>query len=84
MWMVVLGVLLILLKVGDIGPFGMWSWWAVLWPFVVAVVWWAWADSSGWTKRREMDKMDAKKADRRSKNLANLGMDERGRRMKGK
>jgi small Trp-rich protein len=84
MWMVALGVLLILLKVGDIGPFGMWSWWAVLWPFPVAMVWWAWADSSGWTKRREMDKMDAKKAERRAKNLANLGMDERGRRMKSK
>ena len=84
MWMVALGVLLMLLKLADIGPFGMWSWWGVLWPFGVAIVWWAWADSSGWTQRRQMDKMEARKADRRKKNLANLGFDERGRRMKEK
>ena len=72
MWMVALGVLLMLLKLADIGPFG------------VAIVWWAWADSSGWTQRRQMDKMEARKDDRRKKNLANLGFDERGRRMKEK
>jgi small Trp-rich protein len=84
MWMVALGVLLILLKVADFGPVGLWSWWVVLAPFVIAVFWWAWADSTGWTQRRAMDRMDEKKEERRKKNLANLGMDERGRRMKGK
>jgi small Trp-rich protein len=74
MLFIVLGVLLILLKVGEIGPVAQWSWWWVLAPFPLAAVWWAWADASGMTKRREMDKMEAKKADRRRKNLENLGL----------
>jgi small Trp-rich protein len=80
MVMVVLGVLLLLLKVTDIGPVAGMPWWAVLLPFGLAVLWWAWADSSGWTKRREMDKMEQKKKDRRAKNLDALGMDTKGRR----
>jgi len=82
MYFIVLGVLLLLMKLADFGPVGVWSWWAVLAPFGAALVWWAWADSTGWTKRREMDKMDAKRRERRVKNLDALGMDEKGRRGK--
>ncbi|HEX6703680.1 MAG TPA: TIGR04438 family Trp-rich protein [Albitalea sp.] len=80
MYLVVLGVALLLMKVGDIGPVGAWSWLLVLAPFGVAIVWWTWADVSGWTKRREMDKMEAKKRQRRIDNLDKLGMDAKGRR----
>jgi small Trp-rich protein len=80
MYFIVLGVLLLVMKVGEFGPVGAWSWWAVLWPFGVAVVWWAWADATGWTKRREMDKMEEKKRQRRVDNLDKLGMDAKGRR----
>lgn len=82
MWMVMLGLLLVLMKAAEFGPVGDWSWWLVLLPFGVAVVWWAWADSSGWTQRRQMDRMEERKAQRRRKNLENLGLDERGRRPK--
>ena len=75
MAMVVLGVLLLALKLGEFGPVGHWSWWFVLAPFALAVVWWSWADSSGWTKKREMDKMDDRKRERRQKNLESLGLD---------
>jgi small Trp-rich protein len=84
MYFVVLGLLLLVMKVADFGPVGMWSWWAVLWPWAAAVAWWAWADATGYTKRREMDKMDERVAKRRVENLANLGMDHRGRRGKAK
>jgi small Trp-rich protein len=84
MYFVILGVFLLLLKVTEYGPVGLWSWPAVLWPFLAAVVWWAWADSTGYTKRREMDKMDARVAKRREENMANLGMDAKGRRGKAK
>ncbi|HET7795098.1 MAG TPA: TIGR04438 family Trp-rich protein [Rhizobacter sp.] len=47
-------------------------------------MWWLWADSTGYTKRREMDKMDARVAKRRAENLENLGMDAKGRRHKRK
>ena len=83
MYFIVLGVLLLIMKVADFGPVGTWSWWLVLAPFGAAALWWAWADSTGWTKRREIDKMEAKKQERRRKNLETLGMDERGRRGKG-
>jgi small Trp-rich protein len=77
---VVLGVLLLLMKLTDFGPVAVWSWWVVLLPFGLAVLWWWWADASGWTKRREMNKMEEKKQDRRRKNMEALGMDTRKRR----
>ena len=84
MYFVILGVLLLLMKVADYGPVALWSWPAVLWPFLAAVVWWIWADSTGYTKRREMDKMDERVTKRREENLANMGMDDKGRRVKAK
>ena len=74
MWFVVLGVIFIGMKVGEVGFVAPWAWWWVLSPFALAVVWWAWSDSVGLTKKREMDKMEAKKAERRRKNLENLGL----------
>jgi small Trp-rich protein len=84
MLFVVLGLALLLMKTTDFGPVALWSWWAVLWPWAAAVLWWAWADATGYTKRREMDKMDNRVAKRREENLANLGMDAKGRRGKAK
>ena len=75
-----LGVLLILLKLLGVGPVAAWAWWWVLAPFVGAVLWWAWADASGYTKRREMDKMDARKEARRQKAMNALGQGEKDRR----
>jgi len=75
MWFVVLGVLLIALKLADVGFVAAWSWWWVLSPFAAAAVWWAYADSSGLTKKREMDKLDSKKLERRRRNLEALGID---------
>lgn len=82
MYLVVLGVLLLAMKLTEIGPAGQWSYWAVLWPFAGAVIWWAYADKSGWTKRREMDKMEERKKMRRQTNLEALGMDEKARRQR--
>jgi len=80
MAMVILGVLLLAMKWGEFGPVAQWSWWVVLMPFGLAVLWWSWADSSGWTKRREMNKMDDRVRQRREKNLAALGIDAKSRR----
>jgi small Trp-rich protein len=74
MWFVMLGVLLIALKFADVGFVADWSWWAVLSPFAAALVWWAYADSSGLTKKREMNKLEDRKAERRRKNLDALGI----------
>lgn len=74
---VVLGVVLLGLKLAEIGPVAGWDWWWVLLPFVLAVVWWAVADSTGLTKRREMNKMDDRKKQRRRRHLIALGLSPR-------
>ncbi|TMH13387.1 MAG: TIGR04438 family Trp-rich protein [Betaproteobacteria bacterium] len=77
MYFIVLGVLLLAMKVAEFGPVANWSWWIVLAPFGFAVIWWWWADSTGYTKRREMDKMQDRKDARRRKSLEALGIDPR-------
>jgi len=87
---VIIGVLLIVLKVANIGPFGAWNLeffgdlWKFIVPFIFAVLWWVWSDVSGLNKRREMERMEQKKKDRRKENLAKLGMDTRARRKERK
>lgn len=90
MYFVLIGVIVILLHLAGIGPMADWNWnffgdlWKFSVPFVLAVIWWAWADKSGYNKRREMEKMEAKKRARREANLEALGMDRRARRKKQK
>ena len=78
MFFIIVGVLLIVAKLADFGPVAAWSWWVVLAPFAAAALWWAFADSTGITKRREMDKLEEKKVERRRKAMEALGID-RGR-----
>jgi small Trp-rich protein len=70
---VIVGLLLLVLKLTEFGPVGLWSWWAVLAPFACAAAWWVWADVTGYTKRRAMDGMEAKKEERRRRNMEALG-----------
>ncbi|WP_367065699.1 TIGR04438 family Trp-rich protein [Oryzisolibacter sp. LB2S] len=79
MYALLLGVLLILLKFLEIGPVANWSWWWVLSPLAGAVVWWAWADATGYTKRKAMEKMEQRKQDRINKQKEALGMRRRTR-----
>ena len=83
MLFVVAGLVVIGLNLADIGPFGRWNWevfgdlWKFCVPFVMAVLWWIYSDVSGLNKRREMQRMEDKKAARRQENLEALGMDPR-------
>ena len=78
MWFVGLGVLMLVMNLANIGPVGAWTWeddwWLMLAPFGLAMVWWAWADATGWNKRRAMEKIDARREERRRKNLDALGL----------
>ena len=38
--MLVIGVILLALKLGEVGPFEKMSWWWVVVPFLLSVVWW--------------------------------------------
>lgn len=73
------GIVLLLLKYLEVGPVAGWSWLVVLSPFGLALLWWAWADSSGYTRRKQMEKMDQRKADRIEKQRKALGLDKHRR-----
>jgi small Trp-rich protein len=74
MYLLMLGIAGLLMKYLEYGPVADWSWWIVLSPFGLAVLWWTWADKSGYTKRVEMEKMDKRKQDRIDKQRDAMGM----------
>ena len=74
MILVLVGVLLLACKVAELGPVAEWSWWLVLAPFGVAVLWWQFSDITGLTMKREIDKMEQRKVDRRDRALEALGL----------
>ena len=69
-----LGIILLALKYFEIGPVAAWDWWVVLSPFGLAVVWWAWADWSGYTKRKAVERENARTKARIDKNREALGL----------
>ena len=69
-----LGIILLALKYLEIDPVAMWSWWVVLSPFGLAVAWWTWADWSGYTKRKAMEREAERKQARIDKNREQLGI----------
>ena len=74
MYFLGIGILLVLLKYLEFGAVAEWTWWWVLSPFVMAVTWWYWADWSGYTKKKAMEKEAARKRARIDKNREALGM----------
>lgn len=75
----ILGLVLLVMKVTDFGVVATWSWWLVLGPFGLAVLWWAFVDATGRTQRRAIEKMEQKKVERRERALDNLGLGKRGK-----
>ena len=74
MYFLLLGIVGLALKYLEIGPVATISWWYVLSPFALAVLWWSWADKTGYTKRVEVEKMEARKKDRIEKQRVAMGM----------
>ena len=74
MYLLLMGIVALALKYLEIGPVAAWSWWVVLSPFALAVAWWAWADASGYTKQKEIDKMAKRRQERIDKQRAAMGM----------
>lgn len=79
MYLLLIGIVLSLLKYLEVGFFASVSWWWMLVPFVLAVLWWTWADNSGYTKRKEMEKIDERKKARIEKQRQALGLKTRKR-----
>jgi len=74
MWFLMLGVLGVLLKYFEVGFVARLNWWIVLIPFALAMAWWAWADASGYTKRKAMEREDQRKQERIDRQRSQLGM----------
>jgi len=74
MYLLGLGLILLVMKYLEFGPVATWSWWLVLAPFGLAVLWWAWADWSGYTKKKAMERDDARRQTRIDKTRKTLGM----------
>jgi small Trp-rich protein len=79
MYFLLIGVLGLVLKYLEIGPVAGLSWWLVLSPFALAIAWWAWADGSGYTKRKEVEKMDDRKQKRIDKQRVAMGLSSKKR-----
>ncbi|MBJ2158128.1 TIGR04438 family Trp-rich protein [Variovorax sp. IB41] len=74
MLFLLLGLLGLGLKYFEVGVVAGWSWWIVLSPFALAVAWWAWADSSGYTKRKVIERENRRKQARIDRQKANMGL----------
>ena len=74
MYLLGIGILLLAMKYLEFGPVAEWPWWGVLSPFGLAVAWWAYADWSGFTKKKAVDRENAKKQERIDKSRAALGI----------
>jgi small Trp-rich protein len=79
MYLVGLGLLLMAMKFLEFGPVAAWSWIWVLAPFALAIAWWSWADASGYTKKRAMERENERKNVRITKNRENIGTLGKGR-----
>jgi small Trp-rich protein len=64
MYFLSIGIVLLLMKYLEMGPVATWSWLIVLTPFGLAVVWWAWADASGYTRRKAMQREEKRRQTR--------------------
>ena len=75
-----LGILLLAMKYLEFGAVAAWSWWVVLSPFALAVVWWAWADWSGYTKRKAIARENERKQARIDRSREAMGLGAKRRR----
>ncbi len=80
MYFLGLGLALLVMKYLEFGPVAAWDWWVVLSPFALAVGWWAWADSSGYTKRKAMERENARRDQRIERNKTAIGTNFKKRR----
>ena len=67
MWFLAIGVVLFIWRWATIGPIYEWNWgddWWIGVPFVLAILWWSWADWSGYTKRKASERENERKEER--------------------
>ncbi len=78
MYLLGLGLILLALKSLGISVVARWDWWVVLLPFALAVLWWAWADWSGYTKKKTMECENRRRDERIERNREAMGTSKKG------
>jgi len=73
MYLLGLGLVLLVMKYMEIGPVAGLSWIWVFTPFALAVAWWYWADASGYTAKKAMERENERKQRRVDANRENMG-----------
>ncbi len=73
MYLLLLSVILLLMKWQEIEPVADWSWKWVAAPFILTIIWWEWADWSGYTKRKAMEREEQRKQERIAKHHEAIG-----------
>lgn len=79
MWLLGIGVILTGLWLAGIDPVAQWHWGYLFIPYGLAFAWWTFADATGITKKREMDKLEQRKRNRLERNREQLGLGTRRR-----
>jgi len=81
MYLVGIGLILVLMRWFEYGPVATLSWWSPwFWgPFAGAVAWWIWADWSGYTKRKAVERENQMKEKRIERNREAIRQRIRGR-----
>ena len=73
MYLLGLGLVFLVMKYLEVDPVAGWNWWFVMLPFGLAVLWWVWADWSGYTKRQAMGRENARRQARLDKSREAFG-----------
>ena len=79
MYFLLIGIVLLVLWYAEIGPVAAWSWYVVFAPFGLAVIWWWWADMTGYSKRKAVQRENEKKQARIDKSRVAMGIEKRKR-----
>lgn len=70
MWMLWLGVILLILKLLEVGPIATLSWWWVVLPLIIAWIWFEMFEKRfGWDKKAAFDELDRAKSERIKKQM---------------
>jgi len=65
MWLLLVGLVLLVSKLLDFGPLAELSWWWVLLPFLVALIWWeVFERRLGLDKKKAFDELERAKKER--------------------
>ena len=65
MWLLLVGLLLLVSKLLDLGPLAELSWWWVLLPFVLTLIWWeVFERRLGLDKKKAFDELEKAKQER--------------------